>query len=42
MRVLGVGATARASAYLYNREEEIEALVQALGTVRTLMGGPGA
>ncbi len=42
MRVLGVGATARASTYLYNRDEEIDVLVRALGTVRSFMGGPGA
>jgi cysteine desulfurase / selenocysteine lyase len=34
MRVLGVGATARASAYLYNSHEEIDVLVRALGNAR--------
>jgi len=30
MRVLGVGATARASVYLYNDEADIDALADAL------------
>jgi cysteine desulfurase/selenocysteine lyase len=34
MRVLGVGATARASAYLYNSPDEIDVLVRALGNAR--------
>jgi cysteine desulfurase/selenocysteine lyase len=34
MRVLGVGATARASAYLYNSHDEIDVLVRALGVAR--------
>jgi cysteine desulfurase/selenocysteine lyase len=34
MRVLGVGATARASAYLYNSHDEIDVLVRALGNAR--------
>jgi len=34
MRVLGVGATARASTYLYNSHEEIGVLVRALGNAR--------
>jgi len=34
MRVLGVGATARASSYLYNSHEDIDALVRALGNAR--------
>lgn len=34
MRVLGVGATARASTYLYNSHEEIDVLVRALGNAR--------
>ena len=33
MRVLGVSATTRASLYLYNNEEDIDILVDALGTV---------
>jgi cysteine desulfurase/selenocysteine lyase len=34
MRVLGVGATARASAYLYNSPDEIDVLVRALASAR--------
>jgi cysteine desulfurase / selenocysteine lyase len=34
MRVLGVGATARASTYLYNSHDDIDALVRALGAAR--------
>ena len=34
MRVLGVGATARASTYLYNSTDEIDVLVSALGEAR--------
>jgi cysteine desulfurase/selenocysteine lyase len=34
MRVLGVGATARASTYLYNSREEIDVFVRALGKAR--------
>lgn len=34
MRVLGVGATARASTYLYNSPDEIDVLVHALGEAR--------
>jgi cysteine desulfurase/selenocysteine lyase len=34
MRVLGVGATARASGYLYNSPDEIDVLVRALGRAR--------
>jgi selenocysteine lyase/cysteine desulfurase len=34
MRVLGVGATARASTYLYNSRDEIDVLVRALGEAR--------
>jgi cysteine desulfurase/selenocysteine lyase len=34
MRVLGIGATARASAYLYNSPDEIDVLVRALGNAR--------
>jgi cysteine desulfurase/selenocysteine lyase len=34
MRVLGVGATARASTYLYNSHEDIDTLVRALGNAR--------
>ncbi len=34
MRVLGVGATARASTYLYNSADDIDALVRALGNAR--------
>jgi cysteine desulfurase/selenocysteine lyase len=38
MRVLGVGATARASAYLYNSPDEIDVLVRALGSARAAFG----
>jgi cysteine desulfurase/selenocysteine lyase len=31
MRRLGVGATARASLYLYNDEADVDALAEALG-----------
>jgi cysteine desulfurase/selenocysteine lyase len=37
MRVLGVGATARASTYLYNSHEEIDTLVRALGNARAAL-----
>jgi cysteine desulfurase/selenocysteine lyase len=36
MRRLGVGATARASVYLYNNERDIDALVDALGDAERL------
>ncbi len=36
MRVLGVGATARASTYLYNSHEDIDTLVRALGDARAM------
>jgi cysteine desulfurase / selenocysteine lyase len=36
MRCLGVGATTRASLYLYNDESDVDALVDALGSVRKL------
>jgi cysteine desulfurase / selenocysteine lyase len=38
MRVLGVGATARASAYLYNSPYEIDVLVRALASARAAFG----
>ncbi|HEU5003391.1 MAG TPA: cysteine desulfurase [Actinomycetota bacterium] len=38
MRKLGVPATARASFYLYNTEEEVDALVEALAEVTKLFG----
>jgi len=38
MRRLGVAATARASFYLYNTEEEVDALVEALGRAREFFG----
>jgi cysteine desulfurase/selenocysteine lyase len=38
MRRLGVAATARASFYLYNEEEEVDALVEALGRAREFFG----
>ncbi len=37
MRVLGVGATARASTYLYNSVEEIDVFVRALGNARVAL-----
>jgi cysteine desulfurase/selenocysteine lyase len=36
MRTLGVGATTRASFYLYNDEEDVDALVAGLASVRAL------
>lgn len=38
MRRLGVGATARASFYLYNTEEEVDALVGAVARAREFFG----
>jgi cysteine desulfurase/selenocysteine lyase len=38
MRVLGVGATARASFHVYNRREEVDRLVEALGKARVVFG----
>jgi cysteine desulfurase / selenocysteine lyase len=38
MRELGVVATARASFYLYNRREEVDALVDALGAADRIFG----
>ena len=38
MRRLGVPASTRASFYLYNTEEDVDALVAALGEVRRLFG----
>jgi len=38
MRRLGVVATSRASFYLYNTEEEVDALVEALGRAREFFG----
>ncbi len=40
MRRYGVSATSRASFYLYNTREEVDRLVDGLGTVRTIFG-PG-
>lgn len=37
MRVLGVGATARASAYVYNTPDDAERLVRALGEARAAL-----
>ncbi len=42
MRRLGVGATARASFYLYNDEGDVDALVAGLRRARELFGDPGA
>jgi cysteine desulfurase/selenocysteine lyase len=39
MRVLGVHATARASAYLYSGPDDVEALVAALRRARAYFGG---
>jgi cysteine desulfurase/selenocysteine lyase len=39
MRKLGIAASARASFYLYNVEEEVDRLVEALGDVTRLLGG---
>jgi len=36
---LGVAATARASFYVYNQEEDVDALVRALGKVSLIFGG---
>ena len=38
MRVLGAGATARASFYIYNDEADVDALADALGDVTDLFG----
>ena len=38
MRKLGVAATVRASFYLYNVEEEVDRLVEALADVTRLFG----
>lgn len=38
MKWLGVGATARASLYFYNTEEEVDRFVAAVGKVRTWLG----
>ncbi len=39
MRRLGVGSTARASFYLYNTRDEIDALVRAIEKARSIFGG---
>jgi cysteine desulfurase / selenocysteine lyase len=38
MRRLGVAATTRASFYLYNTEEEVDSLVEALVRAREFFG----
>jgi cysteine desulfurase/selenocysteine lyase len=38
MRRLGVAATTRASLYLYNTREDVDALVEALGDVNRIFG----
>jgi cysteine desulfurase/selenocysteine lyase len=38
MRVLGVPATARASFYIYNTMEEVDALIEALGKAEGIFG----
>ena len=40
MRRLGLAATARASFYIYNSAEDVDALVDALGAARRLFGLP--
>jgi cysteine desulfurase / selenocysteine lyase len=41
MRRLGVAATARASFYVYNREDEVDVLTRALGQVKEIFAGVG-
>jgi len=41
MRKLGIAASARASFYLYNVEEEVDRLVEALDDVTRLFGSVG-
>jgi cysteine desulfurase/selenocysteine lyase len=41
MEHLGVSATARASFYLYNTRDEVDALIDALGLAAEMFGGPG-
>ena len=38
MRVLGVPATTRASFYVYNTHEDVDALIEALGKVEAFFG----
>jgi len=38
MRVLGVAATTRASFYIYNDEDDVDALVEALARAEQLFG----
>jgi cysteine desulfurase/selenocysteine lyase len=38
MRLLGVGATARASFHVYNAREEVDRLVEALSGAREVFG----
>ncbi len=40
MRALGMPATARASFYIYNTTEDVDALIEALGVVRRIFGVP--
>jgi cysteine desulfurase/selenocysteine lyase len=40
MRILGVPATTRASFYLYNTAQEVDALVEALADAEAVFGGP--
>ncbi|MBI4354357.1 MAG: cysteine desulfurase, partial [Candidatus Omnitrophica bacterium] len=42
MRKLGVAATARASFYIYNTQEEVDRLVEALGEVRAFFDRPAS
>ena len=39
MRVLGINATARASAYIYNTPDEVDVLVRGLASARKYLGG---
>ena len=41
MQKLDVPGTARASFYLYNTQQEVDALVKGLDRVRKVFGGPG-
>jgi cysteine desulfurase/selenocysteine lyase len=41
MRVLGVPATSRASFYIYNTNEDVDALVAALAKAHETMAGGG-
>jgi len=38
MKKLGVPGTARASFYFYNRKEEVDRMIEAIGRARRLFG----